>query len=451
LLPSPDHKTMEGCSRSSPRPWRTRRGSAEPRGASRANKLGPAPPKSTRRGSGGLLARENGGVDGEVFARLLGGEGQEVLAGLRGYDPAEELGVATRLRRHHDPALVSAALETARLRQRAEAKFGADARAMYFTPHGVEQSTRAVVAAHRAARYAEAGAERVVDLCCGVGGDALALLRAGVEVVAVDRDPLTCAVVRANADALGLGAGLDVVQADVQDVEPPAGGGVFVDPARRTAKKRVFDPEAYSPPLSWALGAARGGVPGAVKVAPGIPHEAVPDDAEAEWISDGGDVKEAVLWFGAGRPGARRATLLPSGASLAGRGLPDPEVRAVGRYVYEPDGAVIRAHLVAEVAAELDGGLLDPTIAYVTADELRPTPFATPYEVTDVLPFNLKRLRALVRERGIGVLTVKKRGSAVDPEELRRRVRPQGPNAATVVLTRVAGAPTMLLAAPAKA
>jgi hypothetical protein len=143
--------------------------------------------------------------------------------------------------------------------------------------------------------------------------------------------------------------------------------------------------------------------------------------------------------------------LLPSGASLAGRGLPDPEVRAVGRYVYEPDGAVIRAHLVAEVAAELDGGLLDPTIAYVTADELRPTPFATPYEVTDVLPFNLKRLRALVRERGIGVLTVKKRGSAVDPEELRRRVRPQGPNAATVVLTRVAGAPTMLLAAPAKA
>jgi hypothetical protein len=122
----------------------------------------------------------------------------------------------------------------------------------------------------------------------------------------------------------------------------------------------------------------------------------------------------------------------------------------VGRYLYEPDGAVIRAHLVAEVAEELDGGLVDPTIAYVTADALRATPYATAYEVTDVLPFGLKRLKALVREREIGVLTVKKRGSAVDPEDLRRRVRPKGPHSATVFLTRISGAPSMLLAHPAQ-
>lgn len=379
---------------------------------------------------------------------LLAPGGQELLAALRGHDPADDLAVATRLRRTYEAPLVAAALTQTRLRQRGAAKFGADAERMYFTPHGLEQSTRAAVADHRARRFAASGPVGVIDLCCGVGGDALALLRAGLAVTAVDRDPLTCAVVRANADALGLGERLEVVCADVADVGPGDHDGVFVDPARRTARGRVFDPEAYSPPLSWALEAAAKGAPGAVKVAPGIPHEAVPPGAEAEWISDGGDVKEAVLWFGA--PGvSRRATLLPSGATLTGRGLPDPQVRPVGRYLYEPDGAVIRAHLVAEAAEELDGGLVDPTIAYVTADELRPTPYATAYEITDVLPFHLKRLKALLREREVGTLTVKKRGSAVDPEDLRRRIRPQGPNAATVFLTRVAGAPTMLLGHPA--
>jgi hypothetical protein len=135
--------------------------------------------------------------------------------------------------------------------------------------------------------------------------------------------------------------------------------------------------------------------------------------------------------------------------SLVGRGLPDPTVREVGRYLYEPDGAVIRAHLVAEVAEELDGGLIDGTIAYVTADELRPTPYATAYEITDQLPFGMKKLKALLRERGVGILTVKKRGSAVEPEELRKRMKLSGKNSATVFLTRVAGAPTMLVGRPA--
>jgi SAM-dependent methyltransferase len=396
-------------------------------------------------------------VDLDGFAGLLSDDGQALLARLREYDPADELATATRLRREYPAELVSAALGQARLRQRAVAKFGADAHRMYFTPHGLEQSTRASVAAYRAGRFADAGPAAVADLCCGVGGDAIALLRAGLRVEAVDRDPLTCAVVTANARALGLSDRLRVRCADVTDVTAvDAGGceGVFVDPARRTARGRVFDPRAYSPPLSWALAAAAGGAPGAVKVAPGIPHEAVPPDAGAEWISDGGDVKEALLWFGTpgtrpGRSGGwRRATLLPSGATLAGRGLPDPAVRPVGRFLYEPDGAVIRAHLVAEAAEEIGGGLIDATIAYITADELRPTPFATAYEIGDVLPFSLKRLKALLRERGVGVLTVKKRGSAVEPEELRRRVRPQGPHAATVFLTRVAGAPSMLLGQP---
>ncbi|MFJ3925716.1 methyltransferase domain-containing protein [Streptomyces sp. NPDC090022] len=409
------------------------------------------------------------------FAALLTPEGQALLAGLRDYDPATELATATRLRREHPAALVSAALGQARLRGRAVAKFGErDAYRMYFTPGGGEMATRASVAAYRAERIAALGVRSLADLCCGIGGDAIALARAGIRVLAVDRDPLTAAVARANAEALGLAELIEVREADVTEVDTSGYDAVFLDPARRGGRGRIFDPEAYSPPLSWAVETARAARYAAIKIAPGIPHEAVPAEAEAEWISDTGDVKEAVLWFAAPlepapgtattpaattpattpavTPGAVRATLLPGPHSLRTTDpLPDPETGPVGRYLYEPDGAVIRAHLVAEVAAGLGGRLIDPTIAYITADELRATPYATAYEITDVLPFGLKKLKALLREREVGVLTVKKRGSAIEPEELRKKVKPQGRNAATVFLTRVAGAPSMLIGFPAPA
>ncbi|GAA0605507.1 class I SAM-dependent methyltransferase [Streptomyces crystallinus] len=395
--------------------------------------------------------------DLDTFRALLTPEGTGLLDALRDYDPSQELAVATRLRRTYAPELVSAALAQARLRQRAVAKFGADdAYRMFFTPNGVEQSTRASVAAHRARVFTAQGVRGVADLCCGIGGDALALARAGIRVLAVDRDELTAEVARANAAALGLAGLIEVRCADVTDVDTSGWDAVFVDPARRGGRGRVFDPEAYSPPLSWAVGAARKAPFAALKIAPGIPHESVPPEAEAEWISDGGDVKEAVLWFGGAHaprhprtPGTVRATLLPAGATLwTSAPLPPPPVGPVGRYLYEPDGAVIRAHLVAEIVAACDGRLIDETIAYVTNDEPFDSPFTTAYEITDELPFNMKKLKALLREREVGVLTVKKRGSAVEPEELRRKMKLQGRASATVFLTRVAGAPTMLIGRP---
>ncbi|KUN26377.1 methyltransferase [Streptomyces antibioticus] len=385
------------------------------------------------------------------LAPLLTPEGRALLDEVRGTAPADELAVATRLRRDHPAALVSAALGQARLRQRAAAKFGAeDAGRMFFTPNGVEQSTRASVATYRAERFRALGVRSVADLCSGIGGDAIALARAGIRVLAVDHDPLTAAAAHANAEALGLADLIEVRKADVTDIDTSPYDAVFVDPARRGGRGRIFDPEAYSPPLSWAVQAATKAPHAALKIAPGIPHEAIPAEAEAEWISDGGDVKEAVLWFGTA-PGTIRATLLPGPHTLLGRGLPNPQVRPLGRYLYEPDGAVIRAHLVAEVTENLEGGLIDETIAYVTADELHVTPYATAYEITDQLPFNVKKLKALLREREVGILTVKKRGSAVEPEELRRKAlpKPHGKAAVTVFLTRVAGAPTMLLGQPA--
>jgi hypothetical protein len=404
------------------------------------------------------------------LAELLAGDGQRLLADTR---PDEDpLAASDRLRRTHPARLVPAALTQARLRARAVEKFGADAAAMYFTPDGLEQATRAEVAAHRAARFARLGTGTpVADLCCGIGADLIALARAGMRVTGVERDPLTAAVARANVRALGLSA--EIREGNAEDVDPAwlAGEGfaVFCDPARRPSGgprgaggrgRRIFDPEAYAPPLSRALEFARRGRGGCVKVAPGIPHELVPEGAEAEWVSWRGDVKEAALWLGdLAEPGAagggrvrRRATLLPSGATLVDEpGLGAPPVTEVGRYLYEPDGAVIRAHLVGEVAAALGGALIDPAIAYVTAGTLTATPFARAYEIDDVLPFSVKRLRAALRERRAGTLTIKKRGSAVDVERLRRDLRPSGDASATVILTRVGEKPYAYLAHPVAA
>ena len=124
-------------------------------------------------------------------------------------------------------------------------------------------------------------------------------------------------------------------------------------------------------------------------------------------------------------------------------------VRTLGEYLHEPDGAVIRAGLVTAVAAQVNGGLLDEHIAYVTSDSLPQTPFARSYRVLAHLPYREKALKAALRERGIGRLTIKKRGVSVVPDELRKRLSLNGDNEATLVLTRVAGAGTALLVEPA--
>jgi SAM-dependent methyltransferase len=396
-------------------------------------------------------------VDVEALRALRSEAGERVLAGVRERGGADErtlLGTLTALRATHDPALVSAALTQVRLRERARAKFGADAARMFFTPDGVEQATRAVVAAHHADRFARAGTDRVLDLCCGIGGDLLGLARAGLVAHGVDRDALSCAVARANAEALGVADRASVEQADVLTYGLTGWPAAFCDPARRDGRRRVFDPRAYSPPFSYLADLAAAVPLTAAKVAPGIPHDLVPAGVEAEWVSVAGEVKEAGLWFGALATAPRRATLLPATpiggkVTVTDSGLGAPPVGPPGEWLYEPDGAVIRAGLVGEVVAALPGGrLLDSSIAYVTADAAHPTPLATAYRVRDVLPFSLKRLRELLRSRGVGSVTVKKRGSAVDPEQLRRELRlPGGPGTAhaVVVLTRVAGAPTALV------
>lgn len=373
--------------------------------------------------------------------------GRELLDQLSGEPvrPADLPALTTRLRRDHPAGLVAPVLTQVRLRDRARARFGAAADVMLFTPTGLEQATRATVARHRAERVARLAGGPVADLGCGIGGDLLALGGAGLTAYGFDADAVTAAVATANVAAFGMDDRLAVHQADVTDLDLGPYGAVTCDPSRRTASGRSVDPREYEPPWAFVRGVLASSN-ACVKVAPGIPHDLVPEGVEAEWVSDHGEVTEAALWSGDMRTIAgHRATLLPSGATLTRTATEPAPVARPGRFLYEPDGAVIRAGLVADVAAAVDGALLDPHIAYVGADRYVATPFATCYEVRDVLRFSLKRLRAHLRERGIGRVTLKKRGTAVDLDRLRHDLRLSGSEEAVVVLTRTAVGPLALI------
>ncbi|WP_114561437.1 class I SAM-dependent methyltransferase, partial [Desertihabitans aurantiacus] len=308
-------------------------------------------------------------MDAALVARLASAEGQVALAVAAEQRDLTSPAALDAVRRRVEPALASAACAQESLRRRAVTKFGDAAAGMLFTAVGLEQASRPEVAAHRAARLAATGVGTVVDLGCGIGSDALALARAGLRVVAVELDPATAAVARANL------AGLDaeVVEGDAEALAPDlldgAGGEIaaFCDPARRDARGRLFDVERFTPSWSLVQRLLAREAPAAVKLGPAVPHAVLPEGCEAEWVTARGSTVEVCLWGGRGsRPDHRVATLLPGGDQLVvppgGRGGRAP-VGEIGAWLHEPVGAVVRAGGIALLAGQLDLHLVDPGVA----------------------------------------------------------------------------------------
>jgi hypothetical protein len=388
-------------------------------------------------------------LDPSTLRLLLSPRGQEALEAARASEPRPEdfLLLSQRLERRFPSALAAAAAEQAILREKARQKFP-EADRMYFTREALEQATARPVAEYRAARFASL--TLLFDLTCGIGGDALALA-AVAPVVAADIDRLRVLLLAANAAALGLAGRISPACADARNA--PWGkirrAGAFFDPGRRPGGRRVHSIHDYEPPLGLALEWA-GRVDGmGAKISPGVDlAEIAAYDCEIEFIALENELREAVLWFGSLRRGRRRATVLPGPHSLAAEGEPDLPLSAPGRYLYEPSPAVMRAGLVRTLGSQIGGWMLDRTIGFLTSDRLAPTPFARAYEVCEAMPFQLKRLRDRLRQRGIGPLTIKKRGSPLEPDHLIRKLGLRGDVPATVVLTRVNGKPYALIVEP---
>jgi hypothetical protein len=385
-------------------------------------------------------------MDLATFRELLTPAGRAALAGATALAPAEAAFLACfeKLRKAYPAALAKAAIETVLLRVRARAKF-ANADRMYFTREALEQSSGDAAARHRASRFAPFGV--VADLCAGIGGDALAMASTGLTVHAVEHDPLCAAMLASNAEALGLADRVRVHEADALMVDIPGVKAAFADPARRADGRRHLDPEDYTPPLSAIRGRFPANFPLGVKIAPGVAHTDLAGlDVEAEFVSVTGELKECVLWFGPLRTAARRATLLPSGLTrFADDPPPPPAVAPVGAFVYDPDPAVVRADLAGLLAEEFGVAPIDPVVAIFTGDEAIASPFVSGYRVDLAERVNPARLRQHLRERDVGRVTVVKRGSMIDADELQKKLKLAGKTHRVVLLTRANGEQVMIV------
>ncbi|MFN3707667.1 THUMP-like domain-containing protein [Microcella sp.] len=388
-------------------------------------------------------------MDTAELRELLTPEALRLLDALPESDsPADAVALVTSLRRDgHSAERVAAVLTQYRLRRKARAKFGPFADRMLFTEAGLEQASRLRVAAQHAGRFVRTGQRHVADLGCGIGGDALALASLDLAVTAVERDPVTAAIASYN---LAPFANASVVNADLTEVSLDDADALWLDPARRAGARKLSRPDDWSPSLDVALELSHAR-PAGIKLAPAMDRGLIPDSHEAQWVSDGGDVVEVVLWSGAlAREGVRRAALvLGSDGSAheltAAADSPDVETGPLGAFLYEPDGAVIRARLIGDLARSLDARPVHPTIAYLSSDRLTPTPFATVFRVRERWPLKKALIARELAARDIGTVEIKKRGVDIDPAEFRRALKPKGNASATLILTRVAAERVALL------
>jgi SAM-dependent methyltransferase len=374
-------------------------------------------------------------------------EGRDALARLAGAEISERNALAqlSRLRQELNKEQAAAVLEMAELRQKARTKF-ARADEMCFIREALEQSSAEIVSRHRARRFA--GCRRVADLGCGIGGDSLSLAQVA-EVLAIERDELRLNMARDNMAAYGSTHGFMPVCADWRTLLPLPVDAYYLDPSRRSGEERIFSIYRYDPPLTVLKQLAQMAPRVAAKISPGVRYDELASlglECEIEIISERGECKEAVLWCGDLRSCARRATLLPSGATLTSEGADATiPVTLPSRYFYEPDGAVIRAHLVEPLAQSLGLTKIHADIAYLTGDRLLQTPFAKAYRVCEAQPFNLKTLKRRLRELDIGELVIKKRGFPIEPEVLRKELKLDGSQKRVLFLTRITDHPYMLI------
>jgi hypothetical protein len=351
------------------------------------------------------------------------------------------LAIAQELRKDLSPARAHLVLEQVELRHRAarSGKF-VDTDRMFFTTRLYEQSSSHQLANYKAQKFAPGAS--VADLCCGLGGDLIALAARG-PVVGVDRDPLAALLARANCR----GAAQDsarVVSADATEFPLGEFDAWHIDPDRRPAGRRTTRPEFHEPNIDQIERLQRQSRAAAIKLAPAA---CVPDrwaaEAELEWIGESGECKQLVAWFGklANRPGQRTATILKDRRSpvVTVTGSPNRDVsraEQIGRFVFEPHATVLAARLAGDLAARHGLQTVSADEGYLTGDRLITDSALSAFEVTDTLPLDMKRLKSALRKRKLGRLEIKKRGLEIAPAKIRRQLRVPGEEHGVLLLTR---------------
>jgi hypothetical protein len=398
---------------------------------------------------------QNGSSVDDEYRVLTTDAGRRLLAevaSIRSIRPAD----LARFRKLAAPEDVAAAARLAMARRKAAEKFERGDR-MWVEANGVEQSTAEPVARHKAARFGPCPI--VVDLCAGIGGDAVAMA-ARSQVLAVDLDPGMCRRVVWNASVYEVGERMLAVRARAETFAIPRGAWVHLDPDRRAmGDRRARVLEDYAPgPSAWES-IVRNVPAGAIKLSPAADfarHFPGPG-FEVELISLRGECKEATVWFGALASCRRRATRLPEGVTWsdrdagAGSGDPRPAHRSAGvsplaSWIYDSDPSLIRAGLLDGFARAHGISRVAEGVDYLTSADRVETPFLSAFAVRDACSLDVKHLRRMIERHRVGTLEIKVRGVDLTPEALRARLKPRGEESATLLIVGGAGPARAVLA-----
>ena len=349
-------------------------------------------------------------------------------------DPADVAAI-TKLRRDYSADVVSVALSLVVARGKAAPKFGKLSERLIADVAGVEQASSADVAAYKADRIAQrlGGQAAVADLCCGIGGDSMALSLAGLSVIAVDRDPLRAWMTTRNSTQRTRGVCADVCGLEWGDLP------IHLDPARRNehSGKRSWRLADYQPGPE-AIGALLDRSPAAaIKLSPGVDLESLPWPGEVEFISDRGRLVQAMLWCGGFAEHDRQATLIRGTQRHQLRGTPTvPDYAPAQRYLYTFDASVERADLIGQLSAQLDAPVVHPRLGLLTSDRVIDSPWVVGFELVERLPWRPKRVKQWLGTNDGGLVEVKTRGKACDPDKEQQRLRGRGTTPYTVFVLR---------------
>ncbi|MBQ16544.1 MAG: hypothetical protein CMJ65_05415 [Planctomycetaceae bacterium] len=364
----------------------------------------------------------------------------ELVAAILSSD-APALRLQQQLRAKYEPRLVRLALQLVDSRKRASARFERS-ESMWFDRVGLEQASSEIVSRHKARRF-----EGLTwDLCCGIGGDALALGERGL-VIAVDCDAARAQCCRWNAQTYDVGRNVAVIVADVGKLES-FDGLVHIDPDQRAggAKRshRIEDSEPGRGYLEELVSKGRGG---AIKLSPAANFLGKFMGCEIELISVHRECKQAVIWFGelagelpAGQANLFRTTVLPDGATLSGHPLGTPfRQEPIGEFLFDPDPSVVRAGLVDVLAEEQGWWRLDDREEYLSGNSPADCPMARCFRVESVTTNRVKAIREAARSAGFGPVEIKCRHVPVDADKLRRKLKLDGDRPGVILVARIGG------------
>lgn len=358
----------------------------------------------------------------------------------------EGVGAIAAIRRRYDETAVAIALELVKARGKAAAKFGDSAGSMIADANGVEQASGSAVARYKALRFREALGEgaAVADLCCGIGGDTLALCDAGLATTSVDRDPVRVWMTGQNS-----GGRARVLCSDVTGwpptAEPGANGcAIHLDPARRNENtgRRVWKLDDLQPPPGEIARLVRSaeGEGAAVKLGPGVDLEAVNQldpHGGVEFIAEGNRLVQAVMWTGKLRRAERSATLITHNATHTLDGSPgEADIGPVARYLYAVHPAAERAGLIHLLAEQHDAPLIHPKLGLLSHDSPASSPWLVGFELIAELPWRLRKVKQWLSQHDAGIIEVKTRGKTVDPDAIAKQLRGKGETPYTVFVLR---------------